>query len=35
MTNGRSVNKTHYHYKIFDREKNDTKYYKTLNHITY
>ena len=34
MTNGRSVNKTHYHYKIFDREKNDTKYYKTLNHIT-
>lgn len=34
MTNGRSVNKTHYHYKIFNRETNETKYYKTLNHIT-
>ena len=31
MTNGRSVNKTHYHYKIFDREKNDTKYYNGIS----
>ena len=30
----RSANKTHYHYKLYNKETNETKFYKTLNHIT-
>ncbi len=30
----RSANKTHYHYKLFDKESNETKYFMTLNDIT-
>ena len=30
----RSANKPHYHYKLYNKETNETKFYKTLNHIT-